>query len=78
MKQTAFAKFRKTSGQTLNGVAAVFGVDRTTIIRWERGEPPVPIKRLDEIERVTGISRHDLRPDVFGKRTPTPSDRSAA
>lgn len=64
--QTAFAGFRKSRGLTLDGAAEIFSVDRTTILRWERGDPPVPVKRLDEVERVTGISRHDLRPDIFG------------
>lgn len=66
-KQTAFQNFRKNSGRTLDGVAELFKVDRTTILRWEKGEPPVPIKRLAEIENLTGISKEDLRPDVFGR-----------
>jgi transcriptional regulator with XRE-family HTH domain len=65
--QTAFSTFRKTRGLTLESVAGMFGVDRKTILRWEQGSTPLPIRRLDEIESVTGISRHDLRPDVFGK-----------
>lgn len=68
-KQTAFPNFRKNSGLTLDGVAELFNVDRTTILRWEKGEPPVPIKRLVEIEEVTGISKEALRPDVFGRPT---------
>lgn len=63
---TAFAGFRKSSGLTLDGVAEIFKVDRTTVLRWERGTPPVPVKRLDEVEAVTGIPRQELRPDVFG------------
>jgi transcriptional regulator with XRE-family HTH domain len=63
--QTAFSEFRKNSGLTLDAVADLFKVDRTTILRWEKGEPPVPVKRLSEIEAMTGISRPDLRPDVF-------------
>lgn len=63
--QTAFAGFRKSSGLTLDSTADLFKVDRTTILRWERGDPPVPVKRLDEFERITGIPRHDLRPDIF-------------
>lgn len=62
---TAFSEFRKASGKTLDGVAEMFGVDRRTIIRWEKGEPPVPVGRLDEVEAVTGIPRARLRPDVF-------------
>lgn len=65
-KQSAFAGFRKDRKLTLDAAAEMFGVDRTTIIRWEKGEPPVPVKRLEEIEKLTGISRHELRPDIFG------------
>ena len=32
------------------------------VSQWDR----VPAERVLEIERLTGISRHDLRPDVFG------------
>lgn len=64
--QTAFASFRKSKGLTLDAAAALFGVDRTTILRWERGAPPVPARRLHEIEKVTGIRREKLRPDIFG------------
>lgn len=65
-KQSAFADFRKNKKITLDAAAELFGVDRTTIIRWEKGEPPVPVRRLEEIEKVTGIKRHELRPDIFG------------
>lgn len=75
--QTAFAGFRKSSGLTLDGAAELFKVDRTTILRWERGEPPVPVKRLDEVERITGIPRNQLRPDIFGP-APTPEKGRAA
>lgn len=71
MMDTAFAQFRKTSGLTLDGVAELFRVNRTTILRWERGSTPIPLKRLAEIEAATGISRTALRPDIFG-----PSDSS--
>lgn len=71
--KTAFPDFRKASSLTLDEVAAIFNVDRTTILRWEKGEPPVPVKRLDEVEKVTGISRHHLRPDIFGAAMATPS-----
>ncbi|WP_460928739.1 helix-turn-helix domain-containing protein [Shinella zoogloeoides] len=68
-QKTAFSDFRKNSGKTLDAVAEVFGVDRRTIIRWEKGMPPVPVKRLEEAEKITGIPRHKLRPDladIFG------------
>lgn len=63
--KSEFSEYRKASGLTLDAVASQFNVDRTTILRWEKGEPPVPIKRVSEIETVTGIPRGRLRPDVF-------------
>ncbi len=74
-KQTAFAEYRKREGLTLDATAEKFRVDRTTILRWERGDTLIPTKRLQEIEALTGISRHDLRPDIFG---PAPSQGKAA
>lgn len=62
--KTAFAKHRKNTGKTLNAVAAQFKVNRTTILRWEDGTTPIPDDRLEEIEGITGISRHALRPDL--------------
>lgn len=67
-QKTAFPEFRKSTGKTLDGVAEAFGVNRRTIIRWEKGEPPIPTSRLDEAEKITGIPRAKLRPDVFGQQ----------
>jgi transcriptional regulator with XRE-family HTH domain len=66
--KTAFATFRKKEGsikRRLDEVAALFGVNKATIIRWENGEVPLPAKRLKEFEEVTGIPRRELRPDLF-------------
>lgn len=35
----------------------------------------VPAERVRDVERLTGIPRHDLRPDLFG---PAPKRRRAA
>ena len=43
-------------------LARELGIDHSAIIRWER----VPPLRVLEVERLTGISRHQLRPDIFG------------
>lgn len=67
--KTAFSDFRKNSKLTLDGVADLFKVDRTTILRWERGEPPIPVKRISEISAITGIPRDKLRPDIFCKES---------
>lgn len=36
------------------------------ISQWKR----VPAERVLDVERVTGISRHDLRPDLYPRESP--------
>lgn len=60
-----FATYRKQAGLTLELAAEKFGVDRTTIIRWEKGEPMIPLKRLEDAKKILGASVQDLRPDLF-------------
>jgi DNA-binding transcriptional regulator YdaS (Cro superfamily) len=38
------------------------GVSHTSVLRWAAGS--VPVKRLPELARVTGIPARDLRPDL--------------
>lgn len=57
----------RTRGLTLSEVAVRVGVDKATVTRW--AQKRVPEDRVLEVERVTGIPRHELRPDlaaVFG------------
>ena len=42
----------------------------SVIANWRtRGQ--VPYHKVMDVERITGISRHDLRPDVFGPQPGT-------
>jgi DNA-binding transcriptional regulator YdaS (Cro superfamily) len=43
-------------------LARALGIAHQAISKWER----VPPLRALEVERLTGISRHRLRPDVYG------------
>lgn len=43
-------------------LARELGIKHTALYSWNR----VPAERVLDIERLTGISRHELRPDVFG------------
>lgn len=43
-------------------LAKALGITHGAISQWAR----VPTDRVLDVERITGISRHDLRPDVFG------------
>lgn len=57
-------EFRKARGLTIQACADAFDVDKKTVIRWERGEPPIPLKRLDDAMRILDVKRHELRPDI--------------
>ena len=64
MSTSPLYKYRKDNGLTLEAMAAKFGVQKAAVWKWERSKPPAD-KVLD-IEAETKISRHVLRPDVFG------------
>lgn len=57
--------WRKSANITVEDAAAQVGVGRVQWYRWETGVRGIPPTRVLEIERVTGISRHDLRPDLY-------------
>jgi len=46
-------------------LARKLGVSPSAVLQWKA----VPPKRVLEVERLTGISRHDLRPDIYGPRS---------
>jgi DNA-binding transcriptional regulator YdaS (Cro superfamily) len=48
----------------LQALGRMLGISKQAIDQWRR----VPAERVLEVERLTGISRYQLRPDVFGKR----------
>ena len=41
---------------------ALGDISSQAISQWKR----VPAERVLDVERATGISRHDLRPDIYG------------
>lgn len=46
------------------------GISSQAVAQWRQAPPA----RVIEIEKLTGISRHDLRPDIFG---PAKQDEAA-
>lgn len=38
-------------------------VSPSVLCKWEKGR--VPAERVIEVERRTGIARHELRPDIY-------------
>lgn len=45
-------------------LAALLGVDRLTVVRWETGVRRIDQDKLPEISSKTGIPAADLRPDL--------------
>lgn len=52
-------------------LAAALGITIETLAEWDQ----VPPERVRDVERLTGISRHTLRPDVFGQEPDIPPRR---
>ena len=61
------AAIRKKAGMTLDAAAEKFGVDRTTVIRWEKGKPCIPLKRLGEAAEIFNTTKQAIRPDIFAE-----------
>lgn len=52
---------------TLKHAGKLLGVSAVQVHRYETGEQDVPPTKVIHYEEVTGIPRHELRPDVFGE-----------
>ena len=66
MDQIEFSEILKRHDVTAAAVARGLGINKSTVSRWRT----VPPERVLDVERVTGIPRHVLRPDlsaVFGE-----------
>jgi len=51
-------------------LARAIGVSPQAVSQWRR----VPVGRVLAVEAITGISRHELRPDIYG---PQPQEVAA-
>lgn len=50
--------------------AAKAGVNKATVTRWAQRR--VPAEKVPALESKTGISRHDLRPDLYPREGSRP------
>lgn len=50
----------------LTKTATALGIDNPSVIANWRTRRRIPAERTLEVEALTGISRHELRPDIFG------------
>lgn len=58
-----------------SALAKAVGVQPALVWQWVSGRRPVAAHHCLAIERKTGVSRHELRPDVFG---PAPKKKGAS
>lgn len=63
---TPLKKWRSGANLSPQAAADLIGVTLPMWSRWENGRRNVPAERVLDIETKTGVSRHLLRPDVFG------------
>lgn len=63
-----FTKWRKAlKTGTLEEAAKLLGVSAVQVWRLEKGTRKIPAEKVTDYSEVTGISRHELRPDIFEK-----------
>lgn len=61
MYMEALQAYFKANWGSQRRLAAALGITPHAFHRWTQ----VPAERVLSVERYTGISRHDLRPDIY-------------
>lgn len=69
----ALAKVR-ANFTTDTDMAAAFEVSQPTVWRWLNQSKQMPALHVLSAERMTGVSRHDLRPDIYPRDYPAAPD----
>lgn len=72
MDKSHIKEIAKSAGGVI-ALSIALGLSRSAVSQWKR----VPIERIRDVERITGIPRHLLRPEVFGTEQPTKPKASA-
>lgn len=58
----ALERAKQIAGGVAEIAKAIGSITPQAVSQWRR----VPPNRVLDVERVTGVSRHELRPDIFG------------
>jgi len=69
-RQEALRKAIKNAGGQVALARALGLKSQGSISNWLLRDKRVPAERVLEIERATGVSRHDLRPDLYPREPP--------
>jgi transcriptional regulator with XRE-family HTH domain len=65
-KRTALIIARLHKGLEQNKAAELMGVAQQTYSHWERGRTTPPARKMVELEKILGVPKEKLFPDVFG------------
>jgi DNA-binding transcriptional regulator YdaS (Cro superfamily) len=76
MLKPSLRELLKDRGLLLADLSRLAGVNKGTTTRWDQGR--IPAERVLEVETLTGISRSDLRPDIYPTRSRAISQQRAA
>lgn len=60
---TTLKSLLQKRGLKLTDLAKAASVDKATVTRWAQNR--VPAERVLDVERMTGIPRHQIRPDLY-------------
>jgi DNA-binding transcriptional regulator YdaS (Cro superfamily) len=55
-------------------MAELCGVSQTAVWKWLQSSKRLPAEHILAVERATGVSRHDLRPDIHPRNYPPAPD----
>lgn len=61
--EEALALAKKRVGGAVGLAKVLGGITSQAVSQWDR----VPPARVLEVERLTGVSRYELRPDIYGE-----------
>lgn len=65
MTQSALARALAHFDDNQSKFAAAIGTSQQLVSYWVRNGKPLPAEYVLKVEGETGISRHDLRPDIY-------------
>ena len=57
-------------------LAKICGVSQPSVWEWLNKGKSLPAEYVLKVEAATGVSRHDLRPDLYPRDEPVPSGRT--
>lgn len=55
-----------------SALARLIGVTQRAVWRWVHEKKPLPAHHVLTVEAATGVSKHRLRPDIYGPEPATP------